>query len=216
MNGQTRIVLADDFPLLRESFSQMLNSEDSLCVAAEADNGEALLACIEGAQPSIVITDIEMPVLNGIEATKKIKELYPHIAVIALTMFSDHHLIVDMMEAGAKGYLLKKTSKEELLLAIDVVSKGGTYFCNNTTMKLSNMLAKSKMGEPQQVVHFSDKEKEIIQLICEEYASKQIATLTNLGFRTVEKYRNQIMEKTGARNMAGIVIYAIRHRLYVP
>jgi len=216
MNGQTRIVLADDFPLLRESFSQMLNSEDSLCVAAEADNGEALLACIEGAQPSIVITDIEMPVLNGIEATKKIKELYPHIAVIALTMFSDHHLIVDMMEAGAKGYLLKKTSKEELLLAIDVVSKGGTYFCNNTTMKLSNMLAKSRMGEPQQVVHFSDKEKEIIQLICEEYASKQIATLTNLGFRTVEKYRNQIMEKTGARNMAGIVIYAIRNRLYVP
>lgn len=216
MNGQTRIVLADDFPLLRESFSQMLNSEDSLCVVAEADNGEALLACIESAQPTIVITDIEMPVLNGIEATKKIKELYPHIAVIALTMFGDHHLIVDMMEAGAKGYLLKNTSKEELLLAIEVVSKGGTYFCNNTTMKLSNMLAKSKMGELHQAVHFSEKEKEIIQLICEEYASKQIATLTNLGFRTVEKYRNQIMEKTGARNMAGIVIYAIRNRLYVP
>ena len=78
------------------------------------------------------------------------------------------------------------------------------------------MIAKSKMGEPQEAVHFNDKEKEIIQLICEEYASKQIATLTNLGFRTVEKYRNQIMEKTGAKNMAGIVIYAIRNRLYVP
>lgn len=216
MNGQTRIVLADDFPLLRESFSQMLNSEDSLYVAAEADNGEALLACIEDAQPSIVITDIEMPVLNGIEATKKIKELYPHIAVIALTMFDDGHLIVDMMEAGAKGYLLKKTSKEELLLAIDIVSKGGTYFCNNTSMKLSKMLAKSKMGADDETVHFSEKEKEIILLICEEYASKQIATLTNLGFRTVEKYRNQIMEKTGAKNMVGIVIYAIRNRIYVP
>jgi len=216
MNKQTRIVLADDYSLLRESFSQMLNSEESLCVVAEAENGEALLRCIAEAQPTIVITDIEMPVLNGIEATKKIKELYPHIAVIALTMFSDHHLIVDMMEAGANGYLLKNTSKEELLLAIDVVRKGGTYFCNNTSMKLSKMIAKSKMGEPQEAVHFNDKEKEIIQLICEEYASKQIATLTNLGFRTVEKYRNQIMEKTGAKNMAGIVIYAIRNRLYVP
>lgn len=216
MNEQTRIVLADDFPLLRESFSQMLNSEDSICVAAEADNGEALLACIESAQPSIVITDIEMPLLNGIEATKRIKELYPHIKVIALTMFDDHHLIVDMMEAGAKGYLLKKTSREELLLAIDVVSKGGTYFCNNTSMKLSKMLANSKMGEETAAVHFSDKEKEIIHLICEEYASKQIATKTNLGFRTVEKYRHQIMEKTGAKNMAGIVIYAIRKGIFVP
>ena len=116
MNKQTRIVLADDYSLLRESFSQMLNSEESLCVVAEAENGEALLRCIAEAQPTIVITDIEMPVLNGIEATKKIKELYPHIAVIALTMFSDHHLIVDMMEAGAKDFIVKDTL-DELTLA---------------------------------------------------------------------------------------------------
>ena len=216
MKEATTIVLADDYPLFREGIKLLLGFTDEYQITGEASDGEELVQLVMQKKPQVVITDIEMPVKNGIEATREIKQLAPATGVIALTMFGDDHLISDMIEAGANGYLLKSTSKEELHEAVTAAKTGGSYFCNGTTMRLTKLFAQIKQPKEKEAEHFSAKEKEIIRLICEQYASKQIADMTQLTHRTVEKYRDRIMEKTGARNVVGIVIYAIRHGLYQP
>lgn len=215
MKQRVKIVIADDYPLFREGIHLML-ARENVEITGEAADGRELLSVVKNVQPDVVITDIEMPVMNGIEATRELKSRNPGVRVIALTMFGEEHLIVDMLEAGAMGYLLKSSKKEELTEAIEIVYEGGTYFCNNTSMRLSRMIAHRKTDEQKVEIKFSEKEKEIIKLICEQYASKQIATETQLTHRTVEKYRDHIMEKTGSKNVVGIVIYAIRHGIYNP
>lgn len=213
---QTTIVIADDHSLSRKGMRMLLNNEENLQVTGEAINGKELIDCVEQMKPDLVITDIEMPVMSGIEATRIIKQRYPHIGVIALTMFNDEYLIVDMMEAGANGYLLKNMEAEEVFESIEWVRKGKNYFSNDTSMRLVKQLAKSRMQTPEDTIVFTDKEKEIIKLICEQYASKEIANITQLSKRTVDKYRDHIMEKTGSTNLAGVVVYAIRHGLFKP
>lgn len=211
-----KVLLADDYPLMLEGFQLLLGQEAYIEITGQATNGKELVALAETIKPDVVLTDIDMPVMNGIEATRMIKEQQPGIGIIALTMYNEHHLIVDMMEAGANGYLLKSTSKEELLMAIDTANRGLTYFSNDSSMRLFQQLAKSRVQRIKEAAVFTEKELEIIRLICEQYASKEIANLTNLSKRTVDKYRDHIMEKTGSTNLAGVVVYAIRHGLYVP
>jgi DNA-binding NarL/FixJ family response regulator len=216
MRPPIRIVIAEDYPLFMEGICLMLEKESSIEIAGEAVNGKELVAVTDKVQPDVVITDIEMPFMNGIEATREIRKKYPAMAILALTMYGEERLIVDMLEAGSNGYLLKNTRKEELLLAIRTVHSGRNYFCSSTSMRLSKMIARSKAEKLLPEISLNEKETDIIRLICEQYPSKQIAEMTGLNHRTVEKYRNQIMEKTGAKNMAGIVIYAIRSGLFKP
>lgn len=211
-----QLLLADDYPLILEGFQLLLSQEAHLTIKGQATNGKELVDLAEQLQPDVILTDIDMPVMNGIEATRILKERQPGIGIIALTMFNEHHLIVDMMEAGANGYLLKSTSKEELLMAIDIAYRGLTYFSNDSSMRLFQQLAKSSIQPEKERAVFTEKELEIVRLICEQYASKEIASLTNLSKRTVDKYRDHIMEKTGSTNLAGVVVYAIRHGLYKP
>ncbi|TMI63733.1 MAG: response regulator transcription factor [Bacteroidetes bacterium] len=216
MKQPIRILIADDFPMFREGIRMLLGQERKFEIVGEAGNGDELVRVMETTKADIVITDIEMPVMNGIMATKEIKSKHPQSGVIALTMFGDDHLIVEMLDAGANGYLLKSTRKQELIDAIEAVFGGASYFCNSTSLRLSKMIAQTKLGEKNSGTIFSKKEIEIIKLICEQYASKQIAEVTNLTHRTVEKYRDYIMEKTNSKNMVGIVVYAIRHGLFKP
>lgn len=214
MHEPIKIIIADDHSMFREGIKLMLEKEMNIAIEGEAENGTQLLAIARQLKPDVIVTDIEMPEMSGIEVTRELKKTNPDTGIIALTMFGDEHLIVDMLEAGANGYLLKTTKKEELIEAIYTVKAGRNYFCNSTSMKLTKMIAKSKMAESKGEVRFSEKEIEIMRLICEQYASKVIADKTSLTHRTVEKYRDNIMQKTGARNMAGIVIYAIKHGIY--
>jgi DNA-binding NarL/FixJ family response regulator len=202
--------------MFREGMHLLLDKQKELEITGEAGNGKELLDSVRQHRPDVVITDIEMPVMNGIEATKEIKKEFPETGVIALTMYGDDYLIEDMLEAGANGYLLKNTTSEELVTAVKTVHEGHPYFCNATSLRLSKLIAKNKILQDQKKADFSEKEIEIIQLICEQYASKEIADKTSLAHRTVEKYRDHIMQKTGSRNVVGIVIYAIKHGIYKP
>jgi DNA-binding NarL/FixJ family response regulator len=202
--------------MFREGMHLLLDKQKELEITGEAGNGKELLDSVRQHRPDVVITDIEMPVMNGIEATKEIKKEFPETGVIALTMYGDDYLIEDMLEAGANGYLLKNTTSEELVTAVKTVHEGYPYFCNATSLRLSKLIAKNKILQDQKKADFSEKEIEIIQLICEQYASKEIADKTSLAHRTVEKYRDHIMQKTGSRNVVGIVIYAIKHGIYKP
>jgi DNA-binding NarL/FixJ family response regulator len=216
MNTPIVTVLADDLPLFLNGLNELLQKEPLLHIAGKARNGQELVNMVELLRPEVVITDIQMPVLNGIEATAEITRRFPEVGVIGLTMYEEGNLIVDAMEAGARGYLLKSSTVEEILEAAQAVSRGQCYFSNSTSMALSKQIALSKADalKRNNMEQFNEKELEIMYLICQEYNSKEIAPLTYLSENTVISYRKSIMEKTGSRNLAGIVIYAIRNGIY--
>jgi DNA-binding NarL/FixJ family response regulator len=214
--SKLRLSLADDYPLIMEGIRLALEQEEGIEVVSEARNGEELVAHVEAYRPDVVITDIGMPVLNGVEATKQIRQFEPAPGVIAFTVFNEEHLVMDMLQAGAKGYLLKSAAKQNVLDAIYAVHAGQTYFCDETSMQLRKMIADSGITKTTPAVQFTSSELEVMRLICEQYASKEIAELTQLTVKTVETYRSHILEKTGSRNVVGIVIYAMTHGYYKP
>ena len=211
-----KIVIADDHEIFRDGFKVMLKKQTEVEIVAEAENGRELVHLVSVHQPDVVITDIKMPLMDGVEATREIKKQWPHIEVIALSMFDEENLVVEMLEAGAKGYLLKNTHKAEVVQAVKAVYKHETYYCNHTSNKLAQMIAKSHFNPYKHVAKpaFNEKEKEIIKLICQELSNKEIAAQLGLSTRTIEGYREKILEKIEAKNIAGLVIYAIKNNLY--
>lgn len=216
MYQSIRILIADDHELLREGFSLLLKKQKEIEIIDEASNGKDLLEKVRKQQPDVVVTDIQMPEMDGIEATKKIKEEFPQIEVIALTMFNEDHLIIDMLEAGAKGYLLKNTTQKELTEAIKAVHNGGTHFCSSTSEKLKGMIVQSVFNpyKKRPTETFSEREIEVMKLICQQLQNKEIADKLFISVRTVEGYREKIFEKTGSRTVAGVTIFAIKNGIY--
>jgi DNA-binding NarL/FixJ family response regulator len=211
-----RIIIADDHELMRKSLPILLKKQDEIEIVDDAENGQELLEKVRQHEPDVVVTDIQMPIMDGIKATKKIKEEFPHIKVLALTMFNEDHLIVDMLEAGAKGYLLKNTTQHELMEAIKAVYNGGTHFCNSTSEKLKNMIVQSKFNpyKKSPKVELTPREIEVMRLICQQMKNTDIADKMCISVRTVEGYREKIFEKTGSKTLAGITIFAIKNGYY--
>ena len=211
-----RIVLADDHEIFRDGFRVMLKKQPGVELIGEAPDGEELIKLVEELQPDVVVTDIKMPKMDGIQATKILTKRFNDIGVISLSMFDEENLIIDMLEAGAKGYLLKNAHKDEIIAAIEAVFQDQTYYCNHTSRKLTRMIAESSFNPNRRPVHpdFSERELKVIRFICQEFSNKEIALQLNLSVRTIEGYREKIQDKISARNTAGIVVYAIRNRIY--
>jgi DNA-binding NarL/FixJ family response regulator len=211
-----KIAMADDHEIFREGFKLLLKNQNEVELVGEAENGRELLFLIEKSNPEVVIVDIKMPVMDGIESCKEIRKKFPDIKVIALSMFNDDNLIVDMLEAGARGYLLKNTNKMELIEAIKTVYEGRNYYSSETSAKLMSMIGQSKYNpyRNQPPAKFTKREKDVIRLICEQYTTKEIAEKLGLSIRTVESHRENIQEKSNAKNAIGVVIYAIKHDIF--
>lgn len=211
-----KIVLADDHEIFRDGFRVMIKKQPSVVLAGEASNGEELIDLAHKLSPDVVVTDIKMPKLDGLEATKRLTSELPGIGIIALSMSDEENLIVDMLEAGAKGYLLKNAHKEEIIEAIKTVKMGQSYYCNDTSLKLAEMIGKSRHGQVlrNKKPEFTEKDLEVIRCICQQMSNKEIASQLHLSIRTIEGYRDRIQEKIGARNAAGIVVYAIKNKIY--
>ena len=211
-----RIVLADDHEIFRDGFRVMLKKQPSVELVGEAPDGEELIKLVEELQPDVVVTDIKMPKLDGIQATKILTKRFKDIGVVSLSMFDEENLIIDMLEAGAKGYLLKNAHKDEIIAAIQAVFQDQTYYCNHTSRKLTRMIAESSFNPNRRPVDpdFSERELKVIRFICQEFSNKEIALQLNLSVRTIEGYREKIQDKISARNTAGIVVYAIKNRIY--
>lgn len=215
-NYHVRLLIADDHELLREGFHTMLAKYSNIELVGEAKNGQELVELAGKLEPDVIITDIKMPVLDGVTATKKISEKYPQVRVIAFTMFDEEALIVEMLEAGAHGYLLKSSAKDEILEAIQTVMQFRPYYCRETTRRLAHLISKSKfdLRTGLEKPLFSEKELQIIRMICDGMANKQIADKLKLSMRTIEGHRERIQEKMKTKNTAGIVVYAIRAGIY--
>ena len=216
MKTKIRILLADDHEIYLDGLLAMLQKQPETEVVGTALNGKACIEQAEKLRPDIILTDIIMPVMDGIAATRLLTALHPEINIIALSMFDQDNLIVDMLEAGARGYLVKNAHKTEILEAIHTVNQNLPYYCRSTTTRLARLIAQSKFNPHPgaRTVDFSEREREIIKLICEEKTTREIADILFMGSRTVEGYRVKILEKMKVKSVAGIVIYAIRHQLY--
>ena len=211
-----RVIIADDHAILRDGFETLFKKQKDMELVGEAENGKEVLELAARLKPDVVIMDIKMPVMDGIEATKILTEKYPAIGIIALTMFDEDNLIIDMLEAGAKGYMVKNASKEEIIEAVKAVHKQNMYYCRHTSTRLIQIIAKSKFNPYKKTSkpEFTAKEIEIIKLICEGFSNKEIASNLHLSIRTIEGHRESVHEKINVKNTAGIVVYAIKNGIY--
>lgn len=213
-----KLVIADDHEIFRDGFKLMLSKFPEITLVGEAGNGRELLELIEKENPNVILTDIKMPVMDGIEATKKIAELYPEKGVIGLSMYDDDELIIEMLEAGAKGYLIKNAGKDQIIEAIKTVYNDEPYYCKTTSHKLTQMIAKSRFNpyKKTEKAEFSEREKEIIAGICDEMTNKEIGDKLFISVRTVEGHRLKILEKMNVKNTVGLVVYAIKNGIVKP
>jgi DNA-binding NarL/FixJ family response regulator len=218
LHGNIKVIIADDHEIFRDGLRIMLQKQQDINLVAEAGDGRELIDQVEQWVPDIVISDVKMPRMDGVTAARYLARHYPQVGIIALTMFDEEDLIIDMLEAGAKGYLLKNADKHEIVEAVKSVYNQEPYYCRHTSNKLAQMVAKSKFNPYKQHTRpeFNERESEIITDICNGLTSKQIAEKIFLSVRTVEGIRMKIMEKMEVKNTAGIIIYAIKHGLYKP
>ncbi len=215
MVDKITLVIADDHEIFRDGLALMLSKQKNIELVGQAENGKELITLIELVNPDIILTDIKMPVMDGVEATRRILEKNSDCKIIALSMFDEENLIVDMLEAGARGYLLKNADKQEIIEAIVSVYENNTYYFRRTTAKLTSIIVNSKFYpyKKSKPVEFNEREKDIIRYICMQDTAQQIADKLFLSKRTVEGYRTKILEKMNVKNTAGVVIYALKHHL---
>lgn len=215
MNHKIQIVIADDHEVYRDGLKSFLHKTNRFEVTGEAATGKELVSICSEMRPEVVLTDILMPVMDGVEATAHISANFPEVRVIALSMFNQDNLILDMLNAGACGYLIKNAHKNEILDAINCVYRNKPYYCSSTSHKLARLIASSHFGpKAKPKVVYSPKETAIIKMICEEKTTKEIGDELNMSARTVEEYRQRIREKMDVKGTAGMVIYAIKNDLY--
>ena len=215
--SKIRVLICDDHTILREGIRLLLNSQPDIEVVAEAVDGREAVDKARQAKPDIILMDIAMPLLNGLEATRQIKRILPDAKVVALTMYNDEEYVFQILKAGASGYLIKETATNELINAINSVRAGNPFFSPQISRKI--MESYLKEDEEKKVRGESDKltnrEKEVLQLIAEGYTNNEIANLMNISVKTVETHRAHIMSKLDIHDVAGLIKYAIRKGLVV-
>jgi DNA-binding NarL/FixJ family response regulator len=209
-----RIVIADDHAVFRAGLRAYLSKFPDCKVVGEANNGEDLVEMVRSLAPDVVVTDIDMPRKTGIEAAADICKYNPSSRILILSVHATQQHIINMVDAGALGYILKSSDAEEIVEAIRTLQQHKPYFCKVATEKLTEIISKQLRVGSKEPIHLSGREKEIIRLICEEYTSKAIAYTLNLSKRTVEGHRTRIMDKIGAKSVAGIITFAIENGIY--
>ncbi len=209
-----RVLLADDHALVRAGIRALLESLEGIQVIAEADDGREALHLVEVHRPDLVLMDIAMSGLNGLEAAKRINRDYPETRVIILSMHANEEYVLQSLRAGASGYLLKDAGTAELEIAIKAVANGETYLSPPVSKHVISDYVRRISGGEQEVTSTLDRltlrQREILQLIAEGQTTQEIARLLNIGVKTVETHRMQLMERLDIHDVAGLVRYAIR------
>lgn len=210
-----RLLLADDHKIMREGLKSLVEKESDIAVVGEAESGKAAVSMAQKLAPHIVVIDIAMPDLNGIEATRKIIKANKNVKVVALSAHADQHFIREMMTAGASAYVLKDTAYEELIRAIREVMKGKKYLSPDIARGVLDTyvkLARSSSENPA-FVTLTDREREALQMMAEGKSTKEIAGEMEVSVKTVETHRHNIMEKLDLHSIAELTKYAIREGL---
>lgn len=216
--SQIRVIIADDHDIFRDGLAFLLDKDPAVMVAGEAANGKELVKLATEHQPDVILTDLMMPEMDGIAAIKTIVKNMPAARIVALSSFDNDTIIIEALEAGAIGYIVKNADRSEIMEAVRMVYTGSPYYCKTTSGRLVKLIAKSEFNpyKKSALPLFSDREKQIIQMICEEKTSKEIGEALYMSARTVEGHRVKILEKMNVKTPAGIAIYAMKNGIYHP
>jgi DNA-binding NarL/FixJ family response regulator len=212
MEANLRVMIVDDHEIFRKGLAMVINKAKNAKVVAEAGNGQEFLDVIEKEKVDLVFMDIEMPVMNGIEATKTALQKYPQMKIVALSMFGEEEYLQQMVDAGVKGFLLKNIGKDDLYRAMQLISEGKNYYSE----ELLSFFTRKYIQPPKQEVsdiNLTKRELEILQLIAEGLTDSEIADKLFISQRTVNGHRASLIAKTGSRNTVNLLTYAIRNGL---
>ena len=207
-----QVAIADDHTLFRAGVKTALSVKKDIELIAEADNGMQLLNLLKHIEPDVILLDIQMPIMDGINTLPEIRRLYPHIKVIMLSMHNDHSMISKLMEIGANSYLTKNSDSETIYEAIKTCYEQ-EFFFNELTNKalLTGLRTRKVEAAAIEDAQLTEKEKRILKLMCEERTTKEIADIVEISPRTVEAIRDKLKTKTGSKSMAGLVMYAVKN-----
>lgn len=213
--NNTRIILVDDHPLFREGMKLLIEKEGMGKVVAEAENGQVFLDLLEKLNPDLVLLDIEMPVMDGLEATIKALSLKPDLKILVLTMRSMRDNYSDLINAGAMGFVLKTSGKKELEKAIKTVIGGESYFSNELLRNIIINSAKQSLPNKPLVSHveLTERELEILKCFCEGLTATEIANKLCRSIKTIEAHRSKLLQKTDTKNTINLVLHAIKNKL---
>jgi DNA-binding NarL/FixJ family response regulator len=210
-----RVLIAEDHLMVRAGIRALLEKAGDIHVMGEASNGQEALELVEKLTPDVLVMDIMMPRLNGIQAAENIRKLNLSTRILLLSMYSDEGLIYQALQSGVRGYVLKSSVSDELLWAVRAVAEGKTYLSG----QVSDIIVEKSVNprilgqDHDPLSNLSPREKEVLQLIAEEHTSSEIAKMLFISEKTVEKHRASLMEKLNVRNLAGLVRFAIKYRL---
>ncbi|MFI5160209.1 MAG: response regulator [Sphingobacteriales bacterium] len=206
------LAIADDHKIFRNGLKATLEDYPDFNLLIEASNGKELIGQLADNEPDVILMDIKMPEMDGMQTTTHIHQHFKNVKVLALSMHNEDKYIVDMMKAGASGYLLKNAEPEEIVEAILTVHNKGFYFNEHLSVTLIKQLVGPGQADnsSQQNIELNDREIEVLKLVCQECSNQEIADKIFLSVRTVEGYRARLFEKTGSKNLVGLVIFAIK------
>jgi len=207
-----KLGIVDDHKIFRNGLKATLEDCEDFDLVLEASNGKELMGLLTTQTPDVLLMDIKMPEMDGIQTASVVHQHYKNIKILALSMFNEDKYIVDMMKAGASGYLLKNAEPEEIIEAVSTVHNKGFYFNEHLSITLIKQLMGNDHSESltQNKADLNEREIEVLKLVCQECSNQEIADKIFLSVRTVEGYRARLFEKTGSKNLVGLVIYAIK------
>lgn len=209
-----KVLIVDDHTMIRDALKNYFIGDDQVEIIAEAVNGKDALDKIAEVQPELVLTDISMPVLDGQQLVEKVKAEYREVKIMALTMINESQQIKKMLASGVDGYVLKNCDRAELKAGILQVMQGETYYSPHVMHKIMDGIAKRSSQERVAIeMPLSSREKEVLKLILEEYTNHEIAEELFISVRTVDAHKRNLLEKTGSKNLVGLVIYAMEKGL---
>lgn len=213
-----KVIIADDHVLYRAGVKAALSQKKDIQIIAEADNGMHLINLLKSTPADVILLDIQMPVMDGIQALPEVRKVCPNAKIIMLTMMDDHSMITKLMEIGANSYLSKTSDSEIIYEAIKTCHNDEYYFNSMTNQALLTNLKQRNVQMPPQLqgnvdANLNDKETMILRLMCEEKSTKEIADIVELSPRTVEALRDKLKVKTGAKTTAGLILYAVKHKI---
>jgi two-component system, NarL family, response regulator NreC len=207
--SKLRIVLAEDHQTVREGIRLLVNEQSDMEVVGEADNGNAAIKQVQKLAPDIVVMDISMPELNGLKATKKLKQACPEVKILTLTRHTDDAYLQQLIQAGANGYVLKQSAPTELIRAIRTVGEGHSYLDPSLTNKVMGSYAGRSALRGESKGNMTDRESEVLRMIAWGYSNKEIAHQMNISVKTVEAHKANAMKKLNIHNRIDIVRYAV-------
>ena len=208
-----KIIIVDDHSLFREGIKLLIENEGLGEVIAEAENGAIFLDILQTVVPDLVIMDIEMPVMNGLEATQKALKIYPDLKILVLTMLNQKANYFDMVNAGALGFVLKTSGKQEFEKAINSIMLGESYFSNELLRKIINSFGRSANIKPSLKDNLTDREIEVLQQICLGLSTEEIAEKLFISPKTVKSHKSKLLEKTACKNTPLLILFAIKNKI---